>query len=265
MVQSDSTSGTLPSTMSRASPSAIAVLPTPASPTYSGLFLRRRQRISIVRSTSSLRPISGSMRPSCARRFRLRGVLLQRAAAFRIALAHRPACLPCPCLLLGDLRQAVRDVVDDVEARDVLAIQQEHGVALLLAEDRDQHVGDADFLLAARLHVEHRPLQHALEAQRRLHLALLAFLQARRGLVDVFLELLLELAQIRAAGAQDLPHLGRVEDGEQQVLDRQVFVTRLTRLVKGVVETIFKLVGQHFVEPLRRLRPLPDVHISGCW
>jgi hypothetical protein len=33
-----STSGTSPSTMRRARPSAIAVLPTPGSPTYSGLF-----------------------------------------------------------------------------------------------------------------------------------------------------------------------------------------------------------------------------------
>ena len=37
-----------------ASPSASAVLPTPASPTNTGLFFRRRQRISIVRCSSSV-------------------------------------------------------------------------------------------------------------------------------------------------------------------------------------------------------------------
>ena len=196
MVQSVSTSGTLPSTIRRASPSAIAVLPTPASPTYSGLFLRRRHRISMVRSTSSLRPISGSMRPSCAMRLRL-------VVYFSSALPPSPSRSPSAGrlvlvrrLLLGDLRQAVRDVIDDVEARDVLAVQQEHRVALLLAEDRDQHVGDADFLLAARLHVEHRALQHALEAERRLHLALLALLEPRGRLIDVLVELLLELASV---------------------------------------------------------------------
>ena len=155
-------------------------------------------------------------------------------------------------LLLGDLRQSVRDVVDDIEASHVLAIEQEHRVALLLAENRDQHVGDADFLLAARLHMEHRPLQHALETQRRLHFALLAFLQARSRLIDMFLELLLQLAKIRAAGAQDFPHFRRIEDGEQQVLDSQVFVTCLTRLVKGIVEAVFKLVRQHFRQTSRR-------------
>ena len=61
----------------------------------------------------------------------------------------------------------------------------------------------------------------------------------------MLLQLLLELGQIRAAGAQDLAHLGRVEDGEQQVLDRQVLMARLARPMEGVVETVFQLVGQH--------------------
>ena len=53
-----------------ARPSAIAVLPTPASPTNTGLFLRRRQSTSIVRWSSSVRPISGSSRPCRARSVR---------------------------------------------------------------------------------------------------------------------------------------------------------------------------------------------------
>ena len=53
-----------------ASPSASAVLPTPASPTNTGLFFRRRHRISIVRCSSSARPISGSSSPARARSVR---------------------------------------------------------------------------------------------------------------------------------------------------------------------------------------------------
>ena len=59
--------GTLPSWMRRARPSAMAVLPTPGSPTRSGLFLRRRHRTWIARSTSESRPTSGSILPSAAR------------------------------------------------------------------------------------------------------------------------------------------------------------------------------------------------------
>ena len=41
-------------------------------------------------------------------------------------------------------------------------------MALALGEDRDQHVGAGDFLAARRLDVNHRALDHALKAGRRL-------------------------------------------------------------------------------------------------
>jgi hypothetical protein len=152
-------SGTSPSTMRQARPSAIAVLPTPASPTSSGLFLRRRHRIWITRSSSSLAADqridlaveaswfrfwvnSRARRPCC----RLR----------RLGFAARLLALllgACGAFALGD---AVRDVVDDVEARHALLVQEIDGVRILLAEDRDQHVGAGDFLLAGGLHVQDR-------------------------------------------------------------------------------------------------------------
>ena len=59
-------SGTSPWVTRHARPSAIAVLPTPASPTNKGLFLRRRHKVWITRSTSASRPINGSILPSAA-------------------------------------------------------------------------------------------------------------------------------------------------------------------------------------------------------
>ena len=56
-------SGTRPSFISRASPYTSAVLPTPGSPTCSGLFFSLRHNTCIVRSSSRWRPISG-LRPS---------------------------------------------------------------------------------------------------------------------------------------------------------------------------------------------------------
>ena len=52
--------GTSPSAMRCASPSTMAVLPTPGSPMSTGLFLVRRQRICTRRSSSRSRPIRGS-------------------------------------------------------------------------------------------------------------------------------------------------------------------------------------------------------------
>ena len=63
---SSSLSGTLPSAIFRASPSAMAVLPTPGSPIRQGLFLLRRDRIWITRLISLSRPMTGSNFPVLA-------------------------------------------------------------------------------------------------------------------------------------------------------------------------------------------------------
>ena len=62
--------GTSPPAMRCARPSTTAVLPTPASPTSTGLFFCRRPRICSARATSPARPISGSTPPPAARAVR---------------------------------------------------------------------------------------------------------------------------------------------------------------------------------------------------
>ena len=63
-------SGALPSAIAFASPSAIAVLPTPDSPTKIGLFFLRLPRTWKSLSSVSVLPISGSISPSFARLLR---------------------------------------------------------------------------------------------------------------------------------------------------------------------------------------------------
>ncbi len=65
-----SPSGTSPSAMRIASPSTIAVFPTPGSPISTGLFLVRRLSTWITRRISSSRPMTGSILPSAARAVR---------------------------------------------------------------------------------------------------------------------------------------------------------------------------------------------------
>ncbi len=67
-----SDSGTSPLTIRSASPSAIAVLPTPGSPISTGLFLVRRLSTCMVRRISSSRPMIGSILPSRASSVRSR-------------------------------------------------------------------------------------------------------------------------------------------------------------------------------------------------
>ena len=64
-------SGTLFSVINLARPSAIAVFPTPDSPTSRGLFLLLLAKIWTTLSTSEDRPMSGSILPSRASLFKL--------------------------------------------------------------------------------------------------------------------------------------------------------------------------------------------------
>ena len=65
-------SGTSPWAIRWARPSTIAVLPTPASPISTGLFLVRRERTLMTRRISCSRPITGSSFPSRASAVRSR-------------------------------------------------------------------------------------------------------------------------------------------------------------------------------------------------
>ena len=96
MRRSASSSGTSPLTTRCAKPSTMAVLPTPASPSSTGLFFVRRLRICIVRSISFSRPMTGSSLPCRASSVRSRPKL-SRAGVFdlpargdRLGPAGRP-------------------------------------------------------------------------------------------------------------------------------------------------------------------------------
>ena len=86
----DSVWGTSSSTMRCARPSTIAVLPTPASPIRTGLFLPRRDSTSMVCSISSSRPMTGSIRPSRAMAVR------SRPNSSSVGVADRPPGPPGP-------------------------------------------------------------------------------------------------------------------------------------------------------------------------
>jgi hypothetical protein len=139
----------------------------------------------------------------------------------------------------------VGDEIDHIQARHVLHAEQVRGMRLLFAENGDQDVGHRDLFLAAGLHVEHRALQHPLETQGRLHVPILAGGQPRRGLVDELFQFRLELGRVRAAGLQDLPDLGGIHDGEQQMLHRHEFMPCFPGPGKGIIQAKFEFLTKH--------------------
>ncbi|MNC21116.1 hypothetical protein D3C75_690850 [compost metagenome] len=138
------------------------------------------------------------------------------------------------------------DVIDHIDARDALLLEQEYRLAFLLAEDRHQHIGTGHFTLAGTLHMEDRTLQYALETKGRLGFALvLMHRDQRRGRVDEFAQIVPQLVHVCPAGTQDGSGGTVVQKGQQEVLDRHEFMTFDPSILEGEIEGDFKFAVQH--------------------
>ena len=122
------------------------------------------------------------------------------------------------------LRDAMRDVFEDVEARDTLRGQEMRGVSFGLLEDRREEIAGLDFLPLRTLDVEHRRLEHAAKRRGLLRIAFLTPLEPLDRFVEVAVEVAPEPRQIGAAGLENALPVGVVGQRVQQVLERQVQV-----------------------------------------
>ena len=138
---------------------------------------------------------------------------------------------------LGD---AVADIIDRVVARHVLLLQEVGGVAFALGEDRDQHVGAGHLLAAGRLHVDDRALDHALEAGRRFEILGAVGDQVLQLGFQIGDQAAPQLVEIDIAGAHHRRGVGIVDQRQQQMLERRIFVVPLIgereRPVQGLFE-----------------------------
>ena len=218
---SRSSSGTLPAAISWASPSTMAVLPTPASPSSTGLFLVRRQRIWMTRSISFLRPMTGSISPLRAISVRSRpkafsaGVLTSpffSAAGFSGALAG------APFLLGGEIGvQFLQDLLAGLLDVHVQVLQHARGHAVAFAQQAEQDVLGADVGVVERLGFLGGERQHLLDARRVRDVA--DHLLVRPG-ADLLLDLHADGFEVEAHLLQDVDGdaLAQLDQAQQQVL-----------------------------------------------
>ncbi len=138
------------------------------------------------------------------------------------------------------LADAVADEADRIEAAHVLLLQEIDCVALALGEQGDQHVGAGDLVAARRLDVQDRALDHALKPAGRRRVGRLVDLQRGQLGVEIVRDGRLQLGEVDVASFHYLGRMLIVDEREQQVLQRRIFVTagggRLQRLVEGGFE-----------------------------
>ena len=149
--------------------------------------------------------------------------------------------------LIGQLAQAVRNIVNNVQTADVLHVQQVDRVGLFLAEYRHQHVGSRDFLLATGLHVENRSLQYALKTEGWLNFLFLIIvrMQTRRGFIYEPLQIFSKTGHISTRRFQNTHDRRYFQQREQQMLNRHEFVALIPRAPECFIQTELEFTAQH--------------------
>ena len=140
----------------------------------------------------------------------------------------------------GPLGDAVADVLHGVEARHLLLLQEEGGMALALGEDRDQHVGARHLLAARGLHVHDGAVDDALEAGGGLRLG--GALDEQRGqlVVEIFGDAGAQLVDVDRAGLHHGRGVAVVQQRQQQMLERRVLVMALVGVLERAMQGGFQ-------------------------
>ena len=108
-------------------------------------------------------------------------------------------------------------------------------MAFALAEEGDQNVGARHLVAAGALDVDGGALHDALEAGGGLRVAGAVGREAREVLVEELAQVLAELVEIDATGAQHGGGVAIVGQAEQEVFERGVFMPALAGERKGAM------------------------------
>ena len=113
-------------------------------------------------------------------------------------------------------------------------------MALALGEDGDEDVGAGHLLPPGGLDVDHRALDHPLEAGRGLRILPAIGDQVGELRIDIFDEVAAQEVEVDIAG----PHHGRgvliVDQRQKKMLQRRIFVPALACQGKRAMEGLFK-------------------------
>ena len=146
--------------------------------------------------------------------------------------------------LAATLADAVADVAHGVEAAHILLLEEVDRIGIAFRKQRDQHVRPGNRILAGRLDVQNGALDHPLETGRGLGIAVVLGLQGLIFLVEVLAHNFSKFAQIDPASGH---HFGRVrilDQCEQQMLERCIFMRAIGCSLERIVKRLFETLGE---------------------
>jgi hypothetical protein len=173
-------------------------------------------------------------------------VASRRASFFAVAAVDRLALALAGRLAGGHFRDAVADVVQHVEPRHALRIQQLRRERLRLLQERSEQISRLDLGAVCALDVEHCSLEGAPERQGLVRLVLASARKLLHLLGQVAIEIAAQRHEIGAARSEDpLTFRGIVRENVQQVLERQMRVPPNRGFAKRGMENLFDRCAEH--------------------
>ncbi len=131
-------------------------------------------------------------------------------------------------------------------------------MAFALGEQRDQHIGAGHLVAAGILDMQHRALDHPLEAGGGLGFLAILDHQGDEFLVDIFLHRAAQRLDVHIAGLHHLAGVGVVHQRQKQMLQRRIFMMpvagQFDRMVQGLLQAARQ--GRH--------HSFSMVHCRGC-
>ncbi len=118
-------------------------------------------------------------------------------------------------------------------------------MALALGEDRHEHVGAGDLLAARRLDVDRRTLDDPLEAGGRFRLVERLDDQIVEIGIEIMRDVLAQLVEIDVAGAQHRCGVGIVDQRQQQMFERRIFVVAFVGERERLAKSLFQRAGEY--------------------
>jgi hypothetical protein len=122
----------------------------------------------------------------------------------------------------------------EIELGDAVALEHVHGVRVLFLEELHEHPGPVDVFHLRRNRVDGRALQHPLDPDGLLRLELDPLGHRLEDLFHELRKILADPLAVAATGLDGLARLGVLEQGEQQVLERDVLVAVVGGLFEGL-------------------------------
>ena len=128
------------------------------------------------------------------------------------------------------------DIADRIETAHVLLLEEIDGVGFTFGEQRDEDVRARHLVAARRLDMQDRALNDALEAAGGRGIGRGGYLERVELGVEVMRDGGLELAQVDPARAHHLGRMLIVDQREQQMLKRRIFVAAVGGGLERLVE-----------------------------